>query len=484
MATSTTSAVLQHLLSAFGREGAGVTDGELLNRFLKQRDDAALAALVRRHASMVWGVCRRLLRSHHDAEDAFQATFLVLVRKAAAIRHKEMVANWLYGVAHQTSVRLRARAAKRGVRERQVVNMPEPVVAEVRGADLVPLLDQELSRLPEKFRVLIVLCDLESKTRKEVARQLGCPEGTVASRLARARALLAKRLAQQGVVLSVGALAAVLAQNVASAGVPTAVVSLTIKAASLFAAGQAAAAGVISAEVAALTEGVLKAMFMTKLKTVMSVVMLLGTVAFGGGLLMQRTAAGQPGQAEKSEAQGNTLGAIPAHQQDASSKIGAREPPTAPAKDQDDAKKMAEIKDVHEKMRIVNERTSEKAADFEYPEAKKLDQRAGNAGVADAGSVYQSLCTTTDDLSKVVKWYDKKLASLIAGQPAGVEGEPDGTRRAINQDGDRPDLDPIAKRPVSTRSYLVRTKQYTVSVVISRPPGEALTVISLTSMPA
>ena len=118
MATSPMSVVIQQLRTAFGRDGAEMTDGELLTLFLNSRDDAALAALVRRHASMVWGVCHRLLRSHHDAEDAFQATFLVLVRKAASVVPREAVGNWLYGVAHQTAVRLRAMAAKRGGRER------------------------------------------------------------------------------------------------------------------------------------------------------------------------------------------------------------------------------------------------------------------------------------------------------------------------------------------------------------------------------
>src|SRR5579862_8839973 len=125
MATSPMSVVIQHLRTAFGQDGAGMTDGELLTLFLNSRDDAALAALVRRHAPMVWGVCRRLLRSHHDAEDAFQATFLVLVHKAASVKPREAVGNWLYGVAHQTAVRMRAMAVKRGGRERQVVDMPE-----------------------------------------------------------------------------------------------------------------------------------------------------------------------------------------------------------------------------------------------------------------------------------------------------------------------------------------------------------------------
>ena len=216
MATSPLNRVIQHFLADFGPDGGGMTDGELLARFLSSRDDNALAALVRRHAPMVWGVCCRLLHNHHDAEDAFQATFLVLVRKAADVP-RQAVANWLYGVARQTAVRLRATAAKRGRRETQVVNMPEPTVAEVRDADLQSVLDEELSRLPDHYRGVIVLCDLEGMTRKEAARQLGIPEGSVASRLARARVLLAKRLTRRGVVFSGGSVAAVLSAGSASA---------------------------------------------------------------------------------------------------------------------------------------------------------------------------------------------------------------------------------------------------------------------------
>src|SRR5260221_6212091 len=142
--TSPLSVVLQHL-RADRPDGDTFTDGELLARFLKSRDDDALAALVRRHASMVWGVCCRLL-DHHDAEDAFQATFLVLVRKASDVP-RQAIANWLHGVARQTAVRLRATAAKRGGRETQVGNMPEPSVAEVGDADLEALPAEEVSHL-------------------------------------------------------------------------------------------------------------------------------------------------------------------------------------------------------------------------------------------------------------------------------------------------------------------------------------------------
>src|SRR5579872_1598673 len=182
MATSEMSGIIQHLRrTVLLREGAGLSDGQLLEDYLSRRDEEALAALVRRHGPMVWGVCRRVLPTHHDAEDAFQVTFLVLVRKAASIVSRELLANWLYGVAHQTALKARATAAKRKARERQVMEMPEPAMTQQDPwHDLQPLLDEELSRLPDKYRAVIVLCDLEGKTRKEVAVQLDCPEGTVA----------------------------------------------------------------------------------------------------------------------------------------------------------------------------------------------------------------------------------------------------------------------------------------------------------------
>jgi RNA polymerase sigma factor (sigma-70 family) len=267
------------LLSA----GAGSTDGQLLERFISRRDEAALATIVQRHGPMVWGVCRRVLGDYHDAEDAFQATFLVLVRKATSVRPREMVANWLYGVARQTALKARATVGTRRGRERQVAEMPEPAVAEPAGWDeLLPVLDVELRRLPDKYRAVVVLCDLEGKSRKEAARQLGVPEGTVAGWVARARVMLANRLTRRGVTLSGGALAAILSQNVASAGVPSLVVANTIKVASLSAAGQATT-GVIPVTVAALTGGVLRAMFVTKIRSVLAVV-LVALACIGGGM--------------------------------------------------------------------------------------------------------------------------------------------------------------------------------------------------------
>jgi RNA polymerase sigma factor (sigma-70 family) len=304
MATGPMNEVVQRLRrTVLLPDGAGLTDGQLLSRYIEARDEDAFAALVRRHGPMVWGVCRRLLPTHHDAEDAFQVTFLVLVRKAATVVPREMVANWLYGVAHMTARRVKASAAKGRRREKPVAQLPEPAAEPDLWPDLRPLLDQELSRLPDKYRVAVVLCDLEGKTRKEVAGHLGLPEGTVGSRLARARAILAKRLARHGLAVSGGALAVVLTKNVASAGVPSSVVSATIQAASLFAAAKAAATGALSVKVAALTEGVLTTMLLHKLTAMKVLVGMLPFVALIIGLYAHRGFAQPPtGQAAKAQA--------------------------------------------------------------------------------------------------------------------------------------------------------------------------------------
>jgi RNA polymerase sigma factor (sigma-70 family) len=294
MATGQGSEILLHLRRAALRDGAGLTDGQLLENYLSRQDQAALAALVHRHGPMVWGVCRRVLPSYHDAEDAFQAAFLVLVRRAASIASRELLAKWLYGVAHQTALKARATAAKRKGRERQLPELPDPTVAEqAPWPDLRPLLDEELSHLPDRYRTVLVLCVLGGKTRKEAAEQLGIPEGTVAGRLARARALLAKRLTRRGVTMSGAGLAAVMSANLASAGVPSAVVAPTIKAASLWAAGQAAV-GVVSVRAAALAEGVLKTMTLKKLKIIAAVLFVVAVVGVGvGSALHWRAAATQ-----------------------------------------------------------------------------------------------------------------------------------------------------------------------------------------------
>ncbi|HEV3436356.1 MAG TPA: sigma-70 family RNA polymerase sigma factor [Gemmata sp.] len=274
--------------------GAGRTDGQLLESFINQKDEVAFEALIHRHGPMVLGVCRRILRNHHDAEDAFQATFLVLVGNASSVRPREMVGNWLHGVAYRTALKARTIAAKRKTREKQLMEMPEPEAAPQNpGNELQPLLDRELSCLPVNYRLPVLLCDLEGKTIKEATEQLGWPQGTLAGRLARGRKMLAKRLARRGVALSGGLPAVILVQNVATACVSPSLISSTVKAAALIAAGQVPAVGVVPAKVAVLMEGVKTSMMPTKLKLFTAVLLALGTGAFGSGLLARYSAAQQ-----------------------------------------------------------------------------------------------------------------------------------------------------------------------------------------------
>jgi RNA polymerase sigma factor (sigma-70 family) len=266
------------------RDGKERSDGQLLENFVYCRDNAAFESLVRRHAPMVWGVCRRTLGNHHDAEDAFQATFLVLVRKAASIRSRELLANWLYGVAQKTASKARQMARKRSTREPQGEPMPEPQMEaqdQESGREQRELLDEELSRLPDKYRIAIVLCDLEERNRAEVAQLLCLKEGTVASRLARGRQMLAKRLIRRGITVSGASLAATLPLETASGAVPIAVLCNTIKSACLLASGDAAAAGAVSAQVSALTNEVLKAMAVAKHKAIIFALLVAALIPSG-----------------------------------------------------------------------------------------------------------------------------------------------------------------------------------------------------------
>jgi RNA polymerase sigma factor (sigma-70 family) len=271
-------------------------DGELLRRFVDGRDEAAFEALVQRHGAMVMNTCLRMLRNQQDAEDAFQATFLVLVRKAASVT-PEAVANWLYGVARQTAVRALALNATRRQREKQLALTPRTELPREPWDDLQPLLDRELSRLPEKYRMVVVLCDLEGKTRKEVAQQLGWPEGSVSSRLSRARELLARRLSRRGVALSAAALAELMSVHAAPACTPVALTASAATVASFVQASLGGNAGAISPEVAVLTERVLRTLWLNKLKTVtgllLAISLAIGVPCFGMALLNNRPDGGQ-----------------------------------------------------------------------------------------------------------------------------------------------------------------------------------------------
>jgi RNA polymerase sigma factor (sigma-70 family) len=286
------NAVLRHLhRAALLQAGGGLTDGQLLGRFLTGRDEDAFAALVRRHGPMVLAVCRRILGDDHDAEDAFQATFLVLVRKAAALCRHPILGPWLHGVAYRTSLKARTMMARRRARERRA---RPPLAAEAPATEPSPemlgLLDRELSRLPDKYRVPVVLCELQGRTRKEVARQLRIPPGTLSSRLAHARKLLATRLARRGVGFAGGVLAFGLSAE-AAPSVPAPLVLSTAKAAAAFAAGHVAG---VSTTVIVLTEGVLKTMFLSKLKAITLALLVVATLGMGG--IAYRSASAQEAQ--------------------------------------------------------------------------------------------------------------------------------------------------------------------------------------------
>jgi RNA polymerase sigma factor (sigma-70 family) len=263
-------------------------DGELLARFVAARDEASFAVLVRRHGPMVLGVCRRVLGHLQDAEDAFQATFLVLARKAARVR-PEALGTFLYAVAYRTALEARGVIARRRAREKQVEDMPHPQVPPAEPQDWRQVLDRELGRLPEKYRRLVVLCDLAERPRKEVAQELGLAEGTLSSRLAAARQMLARRLSRCGLALSGPALAAALSEQ-ASAALPIPLLDSTTKAAVLVASGQTAA---LTTPAAVLMQGVLKAMFLKKLTWIL-VPVLVALLLGAGGLAYRASGQGEP----------------------------------------------------------------------------------------------------------------------------------------------------------------------------------------------
>jgi RNA polymerase sigma factor (sigma-70 family) len=288
--------LVRHLRGIALREDAArPEDAQLLERFVGQRDEAAFEALLRRHGPMVLGVCRRLLPDSADAEDAFQATFLVLLRKAGSLREGERVGPWLYGVARRTALKARTSAARRRAHEKRAAAPPEVSPADdAARRDVQTVLDDEVSRLPEKYRAPVVLCYLEGRTFTEAAQVLGWPAGTVSGRLARARELLRKRLSRRGL----GTFDAELAEQ-APAALPPSLMASTARAAAALAAGAQLDAGVVSPAVATLTEGVLQAMFLKQLKVAVTVVVVLVALAAGGvivypSLSAQQSPAKQP----------------------------------------------------------------------------------------------------------------------------------------------------------------------------------------------
>jgi RNA polymerase sigma factor (sigma-70 family) len=259
----------------------GLSDAQLLERFVLCHDEGAESAfnvLVERHGPMVLTVCRRVLNDPHDAQDAFQATFLVLVRKAGTVRKRESIAEWLHGVARRVSARARADSARRRTVERRAVTgsllayQPSPPAIDVRD---------EVEHLPQDLRAAVVLCYLEGLTHEQAARQLGWPVGTVRSRLARARACLRADLTRRGIAPD-AALLPMLALKTSS--LPEGLIDATVKAAILIAARDAGEAGLVSAFAVALTEGVLRTMLVSKLKITAAIVLVVGAITSGVGL--------------------------------------------------------------------------------------------------------------------------------------------------------------------------------------------------------
>ena len=287
-------AVSNQLRRLIGRQsGCTLSDAQLLEDFLNERDEAAFEVLVWRHGTMVLSLCKRILHDEHEAEDAFQVTFLVLARKASSIGKRESLGSWLYKVAYRVALRVRAETLKHAARQEPLDDVPaRDSGEELLWRNLRPVLDEEIDRLPEKYRIPFVLCYLEGHTNEEAAEQLGCPKGTILSRLARGRERLRNRLARRGIGLSLAGLTALLSQNAASAA-PAVLVSSTVSAAIPFAAGQALT-GLVSSSVAALTEGALRTLFLVQVKVVAAALLALALLGTGAGLFLQRSPHEKP----------------------------------------------------------------------------------------------------------------------------------------------------------------------------------------------
>jgi len=277
--------VLRHLRRLVGgRPHADLQDAELLDQFVARRDMAAFEAIVQRYGRVVLGVCRRVLADEHDAEDAFQATFLVFARRAPLIRNQASVGSWLCGTAYRIASKARTSAVRRHVHERAAAaQVRKETEVDTAWGEMQPILDEELQRLPEKYRVPLVLCYLEGKSNEAAARELGWKPGSMSYRLAQARECLRERLVVRGVAISSGLLGPVLTAN-ATVDVPAALAGATAQGAVLFAAGQAAVS-CVSIHAVTLAEGVLRAMeFFRALVATFFVLML--AVLGGAGLYL------------------------------------------------------------------------------------------------------------------------------------------------------------------------------------------------------
>jgi RNA polymerase sigma factor (sigma-70 family) len=291
------NSVVQHIRKlAGGPPDAGVSDQVLLGRFIEQQDEAAIAALVRRHGPMVRDLCWRLLRHDADAEDAFQAVFVVLVRQGRSIRKQQCLAGWLHGVAYRIAARAKRDAVRRRRSERRAATpLPADPAKDAAWRDLCEVLDAELCRLSETYRLPLVLCYLQGATRDDAAKQLACSLRTLDRRLHRGRELLRLRLARHGLTLSAALLAAGLAKPASAATLPTFLAASTIKAATQLTIGKLASAAGVSAKAAALTEEALRGSLIAQWKTLAAIVLAGGLIAGGAGAALHHALlANQP----------------------------------------------------------------------------------------------------------------------------------------------------------------------------------------------
>lgn len=285
-------AVARQLHRLFGAGTlAGMTEWQLLHRYLDRGDEDAFGAIVARHGPMVMGVCRRVLGDPRDVEDAFQATFLVLARKGRALGEHDPVGHWLYGVAFRVALRARSAAARRRSLEGSAAPPEAAADDDPARRELGAVIDQELARLPAKYRAPVVLCYIEGLTHEEAARQLGWPVGTVKGRLARAREILKGRLTRRGMAPADGAAAIALIRGTVAA-VPASLMVFTIRSTMAV-----RSAGMVPTTVAALMAGSLTTMFLNKMKTAAAVLVVLST----GAAVLAYQASKDPGDGPKAD---------------------------------------------------------------------------------------------------------------------------------------------------------------------------------------
>jgi RNA polymerase sigma factor (sigma-70 family) len=280
-----------------------IPDDELLQRFQVQQDQAAFHALVRRHGPMVLDVCRAVLGSEADAEDAFQATFLVLTRKAGSVRKAASLGSWLHGVAYRTALKARAQSATRQEYEARAPVRQASEPDDLSWREVRQVLHEELNELSERYRVPLVLCYLEGKTQEQAADELGLAKSTLRQRVERGRDLLRVRLVRRGLGPAALLAAAAWPSANASPGVPLSLLTSTVKAARLLAAGPAAAAAATSANAGTLTEGVLKTMLLSKIKSATALALVL-LACVGGTLALLPGLAARDETAKRADATG------------------------------------------------------------------------------------------------------------------------------------------------------------------------------------